>query len=163
MAVDQVDDQESFQDETGMEEEAGEMELHNEESNDSGPSGGDSGTGYGAESQDDTEEDGFDVASHGGGEIEAVPEFDGAHALTEGFDAVDEGEAADLGSIKDAGAEEYEQPESVCGRDNRVKINNTRGIPWRMICKLIITTSRGSRLGGTGWFIGPRCQARQPK
>jgi V8-like Glu-specific endopeptidase len=36
------------------------------------------------------------------------------------------------------------------------RIFNTGNDPWRHICDLIITTSDGRKLGGTGWLIGPR-------
>lgn len=50
---------------------------------------------------------------------------------------------------------EFETPETVCGRDDRVRITATSGIPWRMICQLIITRKDGGRSRCTGWFIGP--------
>ena len=111
---------------------------------------------HGPESGDDVEEDGFDVGTHGGGSLEGVAEFDGAHALTEGFTILDEGEAIDLATVPPVCDETFDQPESVCGRDDRVKISRSTLIPWRMICKLIITTASGSRSGCTGWLIGPR-------
>lgn len=127
--------------------------LHHEQSSDEG-SGADEQQSL--ESTDDVEESGYDIATHGGGSLESVPGFEADYALTEGFTILDEGEADDFAMVKSAEAVEFEQPESVCGRDDRVKVTATRSIPWRMICKLIITAKDGSRLGGTGWFIGPR-------
>lgn len=108
-----------------------ELEFHSEASSEGNTS---SGVIYQPESGADVEEEGFDIATHGGGEIESVPDFDGSYALTEGFSVLDEGEAIDLATIPPACQEEYEQPESVCGRDDRVKITKTTSVPWRMIC-----------------------------
>ena len=47
-------------------------------------------------------------------------------------------------------------PESVCGRDDRVRIRATTRIPWRWSCQLIITARNGQKGRCTGWFIGPR-------
>lgn len=131
-----------------------ELELHTEDS-----SNGNTGSpmaGYHPESEADVEEDGFDIATHGGGEIESLPDFDAGYALTEGFSVLDEGEALDYAKVPPACQEVYDQPESVCGRDDRVKITRITSIPWRMICKLIITKANGGKSGCTGWFIGPR-------
>ncbi|WP_319547987.1 serine protease [Desulfogranum marinum] len=130
-----------------------ELELHTEDSSEGSAA---TTAAYKPESEDDFEEDGFDVGTHGGGSLENVAEFDGSYALTEGFTILDEGEAIDLATVPPACDETYDQPESVCGRDDRKKISGTTSIPWRMICKLIITTAGGSRSGCTGWFIGPR-------
>jgi V8-like Glu-specific endopeptidase len=108
------------------------------------------------ESADDLEEDGFDIATNAGGQLESVPEFDFSYAMTEGFSAEDEGETFDPATIPLACEEEFDQPESVCGRDDRVKINNTTSIPWRLNCQLIITKANGAKSRCTGWFIGPR-------
>ena len=40
--------------------------------------------------------------------------------------------------------------------DDRVEVTNTTAVPWRWICKLIITFPNGARGGCTGWFIGPK-------
>jgi glutamyl endopeptidase len=47
-------------------------------------------------------------------------------------------------------------PETVCGEDDRVRVNATTQVPWSANCQLIITMSDGSRARGTGWLIGPR-------
>ncbi len=49
------------------------------------------------------------------------------------------------------------QPETVCGRDDRVKIPNTTIAPYKFICKLFIKGANGKRYIGSGFFIGPRC------
>lgn len=46
--------------------------------------------------------------------------------------------------------------EIVHGRDDRVRVWNTRPYPWRTICHLEITTKTGGRGTCTGSFIGPR-------
>ncbi|MCP4582498.1 MAG: serine protease [candidate division Zixibacteria bacterium] len=45
--------------------------------------------------------------------------------------------------------------EVVIGRDDRVRITNTRAYPWRCICSLLITARDNSRWIGTGWLCGP--------
>lgn len=50
----------------------------------------------------------------------------------------------------------FDQPETVCGADNRVRIAPATAAPWRWCCELLITTANGSTARGTGWFIGPR-------
>lgn len=49
------------------------------------------------------------------------------------------------------------EPETVCARDDRVKINNTTSYPYKMICKIFGKTNDGDRYMGSGFFIGPRC------
>ena len=113
------------------------------------------GIALGTESGEDLVEDGFDIATHGGGSLEAVPGFNAAHALTEGF----ESSQSTIAENQDLSAScllEYDQPESVCGRDDRVRITATTSIPWRMICQLFITRNDGGGSRCTGWFIGPR-------
>jgi V8-like Glu-specific endopeptidase len=46
--------------------------------------------------------------------------------------------------------------EVVIGKDDRVRIRNTRAYPWRCICQLLITARDGSRWTGTGWLVGRR-------
>ncbi|MEM7106085.1 MAG: serine protease [Bacteroidota bacterium] len=46
--------------------------------------------------------------------------------------------------------------EIVHGKDDRIKIGNTRRFPWSAIVQLSIQSKRGPRYVGTGWFIGPR-------
>jgi len=49
---------------------------------------------------------------------------------------------------------EFEEPETVCGLDERTEINNTTEFPFRAICMLLITRSDGGKSRGTGWFNG---------
>ena len=56
-------------------------------------------------------------------------------------------------------AEAIGQLETVIGRDDRVQITNTRLVPWKRICHLLIEASDGRRFSGTGWFISPRTLA----
>jgi len=53
----------------------------------------------------------------------------------------------------------YDDPESVCGRDDRVKIGNTTTAPYKFICKLYIKPANSSRYTSiaSGFFIGPKC------
>jgi V8-like Glu-specific endopeptidase len=51
----------------------------------------------------------------------------------------------------------YTSPETVCGRDDRVKMSNTTSAPYKFICKLLIKAADGLNYIGTGFFIGPRC------
>lgn len=46
--------------------------------------------------------------------------------------------------------------EVVIGTDERVRITNLNGFPWRAICSLKITARDGSPWIGTGWLIGRR-------
>lgn len=102
-------------------------------------------------------EDGVDVETHAGGTLESVEGFDVARSMTEGFPTmyVEIDEA--LAALPPNCQLEFEEPESVCGRDDRVRITATSRIPWRMICQLIITRKDGLRSRCTGWFIGPKC------
>ncbi|MGY0780604.1 V8-like Glu-specific endopeptidase [Azospirillum brasilense] len=59
--------------------------------------------------------------------------------------------------------EENSGPESVCGRDDRAIIENTKDFPWRAIAQILITFRNSSgnpvRFIGTGWFISQRTVA----
>ena len=100
-------------------------------------------------------EDGFDIATHGGGSLERIEGFDVSRSMTEGFSPqyleVDD----DLSEIPASCTLEFETPESVCGRDDRVRITATTRIPWRMICQLFITRRDDRVSRCTGWFISP--------
>lgn len=48
------------------------------------------------------------------------------------------------------------EPEIVHGRDDRVRVGDTRPFPWRAICHLRITTATGGTALCTGALIGPR-------
>lgn len=64
----------------------------------------------------------------------------------------------ELEDLPHAGELEFGEigPESVCGKDDRVRISPATRVPWRWICQLIITMANGRRSRCTGWFIGPR-------
>jgi V8-like Glu-specific endopeptidase len=49
--------------------------------------------------------------------------------------------------------------EVILGKDDRLRITNTTGIPWRRVCALRITFPSGSTYRGTGFLIGPRAVA----
>lgn len=102
-------------------------------------------------------EDGFDVETHGAGLLEDVPGFDITSAMLEGI-GQEENVPIDqeFFTLPRSCDLEYETPESVCGADERIQIRQTTGIPWRMICQLIITRRDGRRSRCTGWFISPR-------
>lgn len=101
-------------------------------------------------------ENGFDIATFNGGMLEGVEGFDASRALTEGIPGETIEIDADMAAIPDAGDLEFDLPESVCGRDDRVRVTATSSIPWRMICQLLITRSDGASVRGTGWMVGPR-------
>ncbi|MGE3313268.1 MAG: serine protease [Limisphaerales bacterium] len=87
------------------------------------------------------------------GELEAVTEFDPGRAINEGMPrSILTDELLGLGECRPEGY----APESVCGADDRVQVGNTTAVPWRWICKLIITFPNGATGGCTGWFIGPK-------
>jgi V8-like Glu-specific endopeptidase len=89
------------------------------------------------------------------GELEALVGFDPSRAINEGMPTPVVTE--DLEELKPAELTEYAFAESVCGRDDRVRVSPATAIPWRWICELIITMPNGAGFRGTGWFIGPRC------
>ncbi len=118
---------------------------------------GDTGLSTTGESADDDVEDGFDVETHGGGGLEIVDDFDPMHAMTEGFGSETVEVPEELVELpRSCDLEFTDEQESVCGRDDRKRINNTANIPWRMICQLIITRQDNRQSRCTGWFIGPR-------
>lgn len=87
------------------------------------------------------------------GEFEGPEGFDPSRAFNEGMPPsiiTDE-----LESLTELHPAEY-GPESVCGRDDRVRISPAAAAPWRWIAQLIITFANGARSRCTGWFIGPR-------
>lgn len=94
----------------------------------------------------------FDGAAHGG-ELESLSGFDPQRALGEGMPKeILTDELLELGECRPEGF----SPETVCGSDDRVEVTNTTVVPWRWICKLIITFPNGASGGCTGWFIGPK-------
>ena len=142
------------EEEEELDTEADDTALHSDASSEGGDDSG--GDIDGGESEPELAEDGLDMATHGGGTLESVEGFEFENALTEGFGPqvveIDE-ELSQLPRSCDL--EFSETPESVCGRDDRVRINGTTRVPWRMICQLIITRRDNRMSRCTGWFIGP--------
>jgi glutamyl endopeptidase len=62
----------------------------------------------------------------------------------------------DLAALPPVESLVFDEPESVCGADDRVRISPATAIPWRWTCELLITMANGAGARGTGWFIGPR-------
>lgn len=89
------------------------------------------------------------------GELEGLAGFDPMRALNEGMPL--QFATEELEELRPAEAAEYQVAESVCGRDDRVRVSPATAVPWRWICQLIITMPNGAGFRGTGWFIGPRC------
>ncbi len=77
------------------------------------------------------------------------------------FEAAETGtEAAGAGAVDEAVvAEAAAVIETVIGIDQRQRITNTTGIPWRRYCALRIQFPSGATYRGTGFFIGPRAVA----
>ena len=46
--------------------------------------------------------------------------------------------------------------EAVIGTDERVRIQDTQKLPWRLSASLLITAADNTQYIGTGWFISPR-------
>lgn len=102
-------------------------------------------------------EDGLEMATHGGGTLEAITGFVEDRALTEGFGSEEAPVDPRWNSLPRSCDLEYpETPESVCGRDDRVHVTAVTRIPWRYICQLIITRKDNLKSRCTGWFIAPR-------
>jgi len=123
-----------------------ETEMHEAVSNEGDESGGEAG--------EEIEEDDFEGVEEAG--IEEIEGFDQSYALNEGDESEEVVLTKELKDLPEAGTEEFEDPESVCGRDGRVRISPATRIPWRWNCQLIITKANGTRSRCTGWFIGPR-------
>ena len=49
--------------------------------------------------------------------------------------------------------------EAVIGTDERVRIQDTKKLPWRLNASLLITAADNTQYIGTGWFISPRTLA----
>lgn len=70
----------------------------------------------------------------------------------------------DTSDLRDIGEASFGPPaadlraitESVLGTDERVRVQNTTQIPWRLNASLLITAADNSQWIGTGWFISPR-------
>ncbi|MFV0303205.1 MAG: trypsin-like serine peptidase [Paracoccus sp. (in: a-proteobacteria)] len=125
-----------------------------------GPLPSDSATVWSGEIADGMIENGFDAQTHGGGSIESVPGFDAYEPIMQGIGSMrTEALPSGLETMKDAGHVHYDDGsfrDSVCGRDDRVRVETVTAPPWRMIAKLVITAGNGAQYVGTGWFISPR-------
>ncbi|MGH7153698.1 MAG: trypsin-like serine peptidase [Acetobacteraceae bacterium] len=70
------------------------------------------------------------------------------------------GEGAEEGTVNEAVvAEAAAVIETVIGIDQRQRITNTTGVPWRRYAALRIQFPSGATYRGTGFFIGPRALA----
>ena len=105
------------------------------------------------EASDVLETAGADGISSG---LESVPGFKASDALGESLLSEEVPVTKALEALPPAETLAYDEPESVCGADNRVHISPASAIPWRWCCELLITMANGSGARGTGWFIGPR-------
>lgn len=83
-----------------------------------------------------------------GGVISSVSSLAGS-LLSE----TDEESEASIEAEMEAAAE---QLEVIIGTDDRTRIRNTTGIPWRRICHLTIRARNGAQYVGTGFLIGKR-------
>ncbi len=91
-----------------------------------------------------------------GGTLESVEGFNPAQVLGESALSEEVEVTEALASLPPVESLVIEQPETVCGSDDRVRISPATAIPWRWCCELLITLGNGSGARGTGWFIGPR-------
>lgn len=112
--------------------------------------------------------------------MEAEPDLESELEILEGFDPsilemteADLMEGADENQLLDAYHLEFGDPvvnellrqrpelyrsthEVIIGKDDRVRVGNTRAYPWRCICQLTIELKTGHMAVGTGWLVGPR-------
>jgi V8-like Glu-specific endopeptidase len=75
----------------------------------------------------------------------------GLTGMAGNFGAVDLFDPSDVGEDKTG---KGQQPKSIIGADDRIKIYNTAAYPWRTMCKLFMTFPDGSRFVGSGVLIG---------
>ena len=98
-------------------------------------------------------------AGEGGDAGEATPDGTEAVEAPAAAEAAAVIAAPDTSNLRDIGEASFgEAPphaETVHGRDDRIRINNTNVYPWRVHASLLITARDGSRWIGTGWFVGP--------
>ncbi|MEM7126528.1 MAG: serine protease [Chloroflexota bacterium] len=97
-----------------------------------------------------------DSAGAAEADLEDVDGFDPTMALNEGQVAEEVKLTSAMKDLVAAASEEFLEPESVCGSDNRFRISPASSFPWRLNCQLIITRADGRQTRCTGWFSGPR-------
>jgi V8-like Glu-specific endopeptidase len=108
------------------------------------------------EAEEGLEEGDFEGVGEAG--LEEVEGFDESYALSEAAlgEEVEAAVMEALEALPPCCELEFEEPESVCGRDDRVRISPATRIPWRWNCFLEITRADGGSSFCTGFFIGPR-------
>lgn len=111
---------------------------------------------FGQESDVDFSEEGYDMES----EFVASPCSRGEFAA-EADDLTFEAEAAIAEGLPQAWMASYASPkggitEVIIGRDDRVRVKDTKKYPYRAICQLTITAKNGRRYLGTGWLVNSR-------
>ena len=75
------------------------------------------------------------------------------------LESVQELAAPDTEGLSDIGVASFgsvPRLEAVIGTDERVRIQDTTKLPWRVNASLLITAADNSQWIGTGWFISPR-------
>lgn len=138
--------------------------LEDTETEDTGAQDGNAGGNAGGNAQAsgavELEEAGFDAATYGGGSLERVPGFNFTEAMLDGIGTIEESALPEgWSTMRDAADAHYGgdiTAESVCGQDDRTRVDTVTAPPWRMIAKLLITAGDGGKYVGTGWFIAPR-------
>jgi glutamyl endopeptidase len=105
------------------------------------------------EAGDTFETGGFDGVSAG---LESVEGFDPTAATKESLLSEEVQVTEAMAALPPVESLVFDEPEDVCGIDNRVRISPAATIPWRWTCELLITMANGAGARGTGWFIGPR-------
>ncbi len=99
------------------------------------------------------ETDGFEG---GAASIETVEGFDLRPVKEESLLFEEVEVSTEMAALPPAETLTYEQPETVCGNDDRVRISPASAVPWRWCSELLITYPNGAGARGTGWFIGPK-------
>jgi glutamyl endopeptidase len=105
------------------------------------------------EAADGAETDGFEGVA---ASVEMVEGFELTPVTGESLLSEEVEISAEMAALPPAESLTYEEPETVCGVDNRVQISPATAIPWRWCCELLITYPNGAGARGTGWFIGPK-------
>lgn len=90
------------------------------------------------------------------GSLEGVEGFRLTSAITESLLSEEVPVTKALEALPSAESLTYDEPETVCDTDDRVRISPATAIPWRWCCELLITYPNGAGARGTGWFIGQR-------